>query len=107
MAQGFVVRVKDADSDEALKEQIARLLCPVEDHPPACEVPWAFTVADSDRDHELLLAIYTTAGKAADVVERLTAALGRPVELRIGDPADFEDLATQYRIENGLTSSEV
>ena len=130
MAQGFVVRVKAAGSDEVLKEQIARLLCPAEDHPPPCEVPWAFTASDPDRDFdadregaadrdtgvdgadrdgsgELLLAIYTTPGKAADVVERLKSAFGRPVELRVGDPADFEDLATQYRIENGLTSSEV
>lgn len=116
MAQGFVVRVQGSGSDEVLKERIARLLCPVEDHDAPCEVPWGFTLADDtghqegdehpeglefpDVADDLLLAIYTTPDKAADVAERVRTAIGRPVALSVGDPADFEDLATQYRIEN-------
>ena len=37
------------------------------------------------------------------MLERVKAVVGQPVGLAVGDPGDFEDLATQYRIENEHT----
>lgn len=107
MPQGYEIRVRRAGAADVasagavvvLKERIARVLCPVEDHDGPCEVPWGFTLADDSDD--LLLGIYSSAEKATEVFARVKAvADGRPVELAEGEPDRFEDLATQYRIEN-------
>ena len=84
--------------DDAVKERIARMLCPVEDHDGPCEVPWGFTRAGGGDD--LLIRIYASPQKAAEVFQRVKLVVGQPADLAAGDPADFEDLATQYRIEN-------
>ena len=47
-----------------------------------------------------LIRIYSSPQKAAEVLERVKLVVGQPADLAVGDPADFEDLATQYRIEN-------
>lgn len=101
-ARGFVIRVPAVGGDEAVKEQVARMLCPVEDHDGPCEVPWGFSLAGGGDD--LLVQFYSSPEKAAEVLERLKAIVGQPAELSVGDPADFEHLATQYRIENQQSS---
>lgn len=88
-----------AGTDEALgmQEAVKRVLCPVEDHAGPCEVPWGFTVGDG-----LVLGIYATPEKAAEVVERVRRVVGeREVVLAEGTPGRFEELAEQYRIEHG------
>ncbi|WP_433007902.1 hypothetical protein [Kribbella sp. CA-294648] len=100
--QGFAITVPAVGGDDAVKERIARMLCPVEDHNGPCEVPWGFTRAGGGDD--LVVRIYSSAEKAAEILERVKAVVGEPVDLVVGDPADFEDLATQYRIENEHTS---
>lgn len=100
--QGFAITVPAVGEDDVVKERVARMLCPVEDHNDPCEVPWEFTRAGGGDD--LVVRIYSTAEKAAEIRERVKAGVGQPVELVAGDPADFEDLATQYRIENEHTS---
>jgi hypothetical protein len=56
-----------------LQEPIKRVLCPIEEHDGPCEVPWGFSVSD---DNELVLGIYTSAEKAAEVVERVRDVVG-------------------------------
>jgi hypothetical protein len=97
LVRGFAITVPAAGEDEVVKERIARTLCPVEDHNGPCEVPWGFTVAG---EGDLVVQLYSTPEKAVEVRERLTVVVGGPLDLAEGDPADFEDLATQYRIEN-------
>jgi len=98
VARGFAIGVPAAGEDEALKKRIARMLCPVEDHNGPCEVPWGFTVADGGDD--LVVQIYSSPEKATEVLARLKAVVDQPLDLAEGDPADFDHLATQYRIEN-------
>lgn len=99
-----------ADTEEALalQEPIARLLCPDEWHDGPCDVPWEFTLADDERaDGDgakvLVLGVHTSGTRAAEVADRLRAAVGetRPVELGEGDAERFETLVEQYRIESG------
>lgn len=102
-----------ADSEEALalQEPIARLLCPDEGHDGPCEVPWGFTLGRDDRARDradddgatvLVLGVYASGARAAEVADRVRAALGetRPVELGEGDAEQFETLVKQYWIEN-------
>jgi hypothetical protein len=88
-------------TDEALvmQEPVSRVLCPVEDHDGPCEVPWGFSVGEGN---ELVLGIYASAEKAADVVERVRGVVGgREVTLTPAEPGRFEELKEQYRIERG------
>ena len=82
---------------DALKERVARTLCPDENHAPPCPVPWSLGQAGGS----LVVAIYATPESAADVTTRLRALTSDPVTLTEGDPADHEDLIEQHRIENG------
>jgi hypothetical protein len=94
----------------ALQEQIARLLCPDEEHTGPCDIPWEFGLGDADDadpDDErtvLVLGVHTLGARAADVADRVRATVGeaRPVVWGPGDPADFEALIEQYRIESAL-----
>jgi hypothetical protein len=81
---------------DALKESIARMLCPDEDHPPPCPVPWSFGY----REAALVLAVYASASAAAEVAERVRVLTPHPVALAEGDAADHDELVQQYRIEN-------
>lgn len=99
-----------ADSGEAVALQgpIARLLCPEEWHDGPCDVPWGFTLdsdrrADGDEATVLVLGVYTSGARAAEVADQVRAAIGErgPVELGEGDPEQFETLVEQYRIESG------
>jgi hypothetical protein len=88
-----------AGTDEALamQEPIKRVLCPVAEHDGPCEVPWGFTVGDG-----LVLGIFATPEKAAEVVERVRAVVGgREVVLAAATPGRFDELEEQYRIERG------
>ncbi|WP_030571850.1 hypothetical protein [Streptomyces aureocirculatus] len=113
-----------AGTDEALalQEPLARLLCPVEDHEGPCEVPWGCTLrdkpgngdgeGDGDRDrdghgepeHVLVLGIFADARKAAEVLARVRSFVGAAhrVVLREAVTDTFDELAEQYRIEQGL-----
>lgn len=97
-----------SDAALALQEPLARLLCPVEDHEGPCEVPWGFTLRDGDgggRDPKtvLVLGIFASAEKAAEVRERVRAFVGpaHPVALTRPATDTFDELAEQYRIEQG------
>jgi hypothetical protein len=91
--RGFV----GTDQALAMQEPIKRVLCPVEEHDGPCEVPWGFTVGDG-----LVLGIYATPEKAAEVAERVRRVVGEgDVVLAEGTPGRFEELAEQYRIEHG------
>lgn len=92
----------------ALQEPIARLLCPDAGHDGPCEVPWEFTLAGAERAGGdaatvLVLGVHTSGARAAEVADRVRAAIGetRPVELREGDAERFVALVEQYRIESG------
>jgi hypothetical protein len=90
-----VYEIRIAGGEDALKERVARLLCPDEHHPPPCPVPWSFGYGDGT----LVLAIYADQATAEDVVEQVRACTPHPVTLADGDPADYEELVEQYRIE--------
>lgn len=87
-ARVFEIRVRGE------KERVARLLCRDEFHAPPCEVPWSLS---SDEDGTLVVGVFATAGKAAEVAERLGAVSVAP-----GDPERFDGLEEQYRIESRL-----
>jgi hypothetical protein len=90
-----VYEIRIDGGDDVLKERVARVLCPDEDHPPPCPVPWSSGYGSG----ALVVAIYASEETAGDVVERVRALTPRPVTLTDGDPADHEDLVEQYRIE--------
>ncbi|WP_063803707.1 hypothetical protein [Streptomyces silvensis] len=104
-----------AGTDEALalQEPLARLLCPVEDHEGPCEVPWGCTLRDEPREDGpqdgpdecvLVLGIFADARKADEVIARVRAFVGAAhrVVLRDAVTDTFDELAEQYRIEQGL-----
>ncbi|MFH8987980.1 hypothetical protein [Streptomyces sp. NPDC017940] len=105
-----------AGTDEALalQEPLARLLCPVEDHEGPCEVPWGCTLrtepdegdgdGDGEPEHVLVLGIFADARKAAEVLARVRSFVGdaHRVVLREAVTDTFDELAEQYRIEQGL-----
>ena len=91
----------------ALQEPIARVLCPDEWHEPPCDVPWGFTFDDDERaDGEeaavLVLGVYTSSARAAEVADRVRAVAGetRPAVVNEGDTERFEELVQQHRFEN-------
>ncbi|GAB2670740.1 hypothetical protein GCM10009743_53720 [Kribbella swartbergensis] len=98
----FEVTVRGfAGTDEALAMQqpVARVLCPEPEHDGPCEVPWGFSVSDDD---DLVLGIYASAEKAAEVVERVGRVVGgQEVVMSPAAPGRFEELEAQYRIEHG------
>ncbi|MFD5336107.1 hypothetical protein [Streptomyces hawaiiensis] len=92
----------------ALQEPIERLLCPDPDHAPPCEIPWSFTLADGDDDAStaLVLGVYTSGVRAAQVADRVRVLVGEtgPVAVSEGEAGDWEELIEQYRVEKGLGS---
>ncbi|MEU0168191.1 hypothetical protein ABZ214_22440 [Streptomyces iakyrus] len=108
----YEIRIAGHPSTEealALQDPIQRLLCPDPDHAPPCEVPWSFTVADDGPDDDstaLVLGVYASAGRAAQVAARVRALAGgtRPVALSEGDAGEWGELVEQYRFERGLRS---
>ncbi|GGS20136.1 hypothetical protein GCM10010252_69270 [Streptomyces aureoverticillatus] len=95
------------DAALALQEPLARLLCPVEDHEGPCEVPWGFTLRDErgedDPERVLVLGVFASEEKAAEVRDRVRAFVGaaHPVVLAEAVTDTFDELADQYRIEQG------
>lgn len=95
------------DAALALQEPLARLLCPVEDHDGPCEVPWGFTLGDArgadDPECVLVLGIFASAEKAGEVLARVRAFVGEAHPTVLGEAATdtFDELAEQYRIEQG------
>ncbi|MEI5103001.1 hypothetical protein RB200_36255 [Streptomyces sp. PmtG] len=89
----------DTQAALALQEPLARLLCPVEDHTGPCEVPWGFTLGEGG---SLVLGIFATEAKAAEVRDRVRARVGAAHPTVLGEARghDFDDLAEQYRYEN-------
>ncbi|SDM46020.1 hypothetical protein [Allokutzneria albata] len=92
------IRISGYDDTEA----IARLLCPVEEHNGPCEVPWSTAAYDGD----VVLGICADQRKAEEIADRVRAFVGedRPVALGEGDPAYYEELIEQYRIESKSAS---
>ncbi|MFD8227555.1 hypothetical protein ACFV16_25740 [Streptomyces massasporeus] len=92
----------------ALQDPIERLLCPDPDHAPPCEIPWSFTLAGGDDDAPtvLVLGVYTSRGRAAQVTDRVRTLVGetRPVDVREGEAGEWEELVEQYRFDKGLGS---
>ncbi|WP_030675736.1 hypothetical protein [Streptomyces sp. NRRL B-1347] len=88
----------DTEAALALQEPLARLLCPVEDHDGPCEVPWGFTVGDGS----LVLGIYASAAKAAEVTDRVRSFVGGAHRAVLGGPTSdvFDELVAQYRVEH-------
>jgi hypothetical protein len=82
--------------DDALKERVARMLCPDENHAPPCPVPWSFGY----EEEALVLAVCTDPETAEQVTEGVRALTAHPITLAEGDPADHEELVEQHRIEN-------
>ncbi|EPH46172.1 hypothetical protein ABT390_30100 [Streptomyces aurantiacus] len=95
------------DAALALQEPLARLLCPVEDHEGPCEVPWGFTLRDERGEDApervLVLGIFASAEKAAEVRDRVQEFVGaaHPAALSGAVTDTFDELADQYRIEQG------
>ncbi|WJV44801.1 hypothetical protein [Streptomyces flavofungini] len=100
--------VAGTDAALALQEPLARLLCPVEDHDGPCEVPWGFTLADArgpdGPESVLVLGVFASAEKATEIRDRVRAFVGEahPTVLREAVTDAFDELAEQYRIEQGL-----
>jgi hypothetical protein len=90
-----VYEIRIDGGDDMLKGRVARMLCPDENHPPPCPVPWTFWYGSG----ALVLAIHASPAAAGDVVERVRALTPLPVTFAEGDPADHEELVEQYRIE--------
>ncbi|MGK5533762.1 hypothetical protein [Streptomyces sp. URMC 129] len=84
-----------ASAEEALarQESVARALCPDAEHPGPCEVPWGFTLGDDDA---LVLGVYATATRAAEVAGRVGGVL-----VGEGDSERFAAVVEQYRVERG------
>ncbi|MGZ0148658.1 hypothetical protein ACXJJ3_16415 [Kribbella sp. WER1] len=88
-----------ADSADAIAHQdpIARLLCPEPEHNSPCEVPWGFTLTG---DHTLVLGIYATPAKAAELTEAVHHLTTHETTLTESTTGNFDELAEQYRIEH-------
>jgi hypothetical protein len=90
-----VYEVRIAGGEAALKERVARMLCPDENHPPPCPVPWSFGYSDD----AVVLAICAAPETAEEVVGRTRALTSHPVTFAEVDPAGYDELVAQYRIE--------
>jgi len=100
----------DAERDE-LTKRIARTLCPDENHPPPCPVPWSCTLRDAAGTgvgDVLALGVFTSGGRAACVTDwiRLLAGDGRPVFAVPCDADDFPELAEQAAAERAEATFE-
>lgn len=96
----YEIRIHDfPTTDEALALQtpIAHKLCPEPEHTGPCEIPWGFTLTD---DNALVLGIYTTQEKAAELTDTVRHLTPHPTTLHEAEPGRFEELAEQYRIEH-------
>jgi hypothetical protein len=91
-----VYEIRIAGGDDVLKERVARMLCPEENHPPPCPVPWSFGY-DEDA---VVLAIYAEPDMAEQIAADVRALTARPVEITVGTPENHEELITQHRIES-------
>lgn len=91
-----IYEIRVDGGDDGLKEQVARMLCPDEDHPPPCPVPWSFGYGEG----AMVLAVHATPETATEVAERVRALTARTVTLAAADPADHEELVVQHRIES-------
>ncbi|SMQ16580.1 hypothetical protein SAMN06272771_2950 [Streptomyces sp. Ag82_O1-12] len=107
----YEIRVLGCPSSKealALQAPIKLLLCPDPDHAPPCEVPWSFTLAGGDdgASTALVLGVYTSRGRAAQVADRVRVLVGeaRSVAVSEGDAGEWEELVEQYRFERGLGS---
>ncbi len=104
--RGYEIRIAGcADTDAALnlQEPLARLLCPVEDHPPPCRVPWDFSLTDDEAGRPaLLLLLWTTGDTADEIATRVQAHVGPPLTVTVtaGAGEAFDTVAEQYRIEH-------
>lgn len=85
----------------AWQEPIGLLLCPEPEHRGPCEVPWTCTVRDTGKGVCLVVAIIASIEVAERVGDRVRELTGREVVLRRGDPAEYEVLVEQYRVERG------
>ncbi|MFF5957619.1 hypothetical protein [Streptomyces luteogriseus] len=82
----YEIRIHDCPTSQealALQDPIKRLLCPDPDHAPPCEIPWSFTLAagDTGTSTALVLGVYTSSGRAAQVADRVRAR-GRVTDRR-------------------------
>lgn len=107
LPRGYEIRIAgcaDTAAALALQEPLARLLCPVEDHPGPCPLPWSFSLGDDDAGRPVLvLLVWTTGGTAAHTVRRVQTRIGPQyhVTLAAGAGEMFDGVAQQYRIEHG------
>lgn len=90
-----VYEIRIGGGEDTLKERVARMLCPDENHAPPCPVPWSFGYSD-DAVVLAICALPETAEEVAGQVRTLTA---HPVTLAEVAPAEHDDLVEQYRIE--------
>jgi hypothetical protein len=102
----YEIRVHGCADDEeaaALREPIARLLCPDPHHASACEIPWSTCSGNAG----LVVGVYASHGQVRQVAGRIREFVGeqRPVVVREGDAELYEDLIEQYRIENESRTS--
>ncbi|MDT0342875.1 GNAT family N-acetyltransferase [Streptomyces litchfieldiae] len=105
MPRVYEIRVTgctDLDEALALQDPIARELCPEEEHPGPCDVPWSFGLGGDDDTTVLVLGVCTTGARVVEVADRVRALLGpgRRVEVAEGDPDAFPELVEQYRAES-------
>ena len=104
--RGYEVRVAgcaDIGAALALQEPLARMLCPIEDHPGPCPVPWTFSVSDDEAGQlALLMLLWTTGDIATTITAQVRARVdpGQTVTLTAGTGEMFDVVAEQYRIEH-------
>ncbi|WP_412734291.1 hypothetical protein [Krasilnikovia sp. MM14-A1259] len=105
IARGYEIRIvgcADIDAAQDLQQPLARLLCPEEDHPPPCPVPWSFSQTEDEAGQPVLLLLLWTTGDTADeVTKRVQAHVGprMTVSVTAGAGEEFNTVAEQYRIE--------
>lgn len=103
--RGYQIRITGcADLDAALnlQEPMARVLCPGEDHPPPCPVPWSMQLTEDDRGQPALrLLLWTTGDTADEIATRVQAHVGQRLTVSVTEGAgnEFDTVAEQHRIE--------
>jgi hypothetical protein len=86
------------DGDD-LKDTVARLLCPDEDHAPPCPVPWSL---DSAGRPLVVSVCVDDAATARELAGRMREATGSAITLVEADPAGHEALLDQFLAERQL-----